>query len=62
MFEWAAVVQVIKDWGASFYSAGLVPAAIVYMSAPCPAPEGPVLREAVAALKARFPPSLHTWM
>lgn len=41
----------MKDWGASFYAAGLVPAAIVYMSPPSPLPEGPVLQEAVAALQ-----------
>ena len=48
----------LKDWDASFYSAGLVPAAIVYMSPPSPLPEGPVLRQAVAALQVRHPPPL----
>ena len=49
-------MQVMKEWSTSFYAAGLVPAAIVYMSGPSPSPGAPVLRAEVAALQVRRHP------
>ena len=51
----AARGQVLRDWSASMYKAGLVPAANVHLGTPTPH-DGPLLRPEVAALQGPPPP------